>query len=270
MRDVVFRVRGSDGEVTLLDDISLSLSPGQVLAVVGPNGAGKSTLVRLIAGLQQPNRGTVSLDGQALQKLTAAERAKRIAYVGQVDEPDGRLTVSQYIHLGRLPHEGFLGPGSASAEAVEAIRVAGLQSIAHRRLEGLSGGERQKAKIARALCQRPSLLVLDEPTNHLDPSARGDLLGLVAEMGVSVVVALHDLTLIDTLADTVAVLSSGKLVAFGAPAKALSSDQVRRVFRVDLHRFSHPTDERCVPALDIALDHRLAAHAASAEQPPGE
>ncbi|MEM9605015.1 MAG: ABC transporter ATP-binding protein [Pseudomonadota bacterium] len=256
--------------MSVLDGISLSVAPGHVLAVVGPNGAGKSTLIRVIAGVQQPSHGNVCVDGQAVASLSAHERARRIAYVGQVDDPDGRLTVTQYVQLGRLPHEGFFSRRVASPDAVDAIRITGLRALAHRRLDALSGGERQKAKIARALCQRPSLLVLDEPTNHLDPSARGALLGLVAAMGVTVVVALHDLTLIDNLADGVAVLADGKLVALGEPMRALSSDQVQRVFRVDLHRFAHPTAERRIPALDIVLTTPPTAHTAPSRNPPGD
>ncbi|MEM6985678.1 MAG: ABC transporter ATP-binding protein [Pseudomonadota bacterium] len=255
VRSLSYRASSSSDGVVLLDDISFDVPAGKILAVVGPNGAGKTTLIRLIAGLMKPSDGDVRLDERSIHSLGSVERARQVAYVGQSEEPDGRLTVTDYVRMGRLPHEGFFASDNESNQAAQAIDGAGLKAIAHRRLDSLSGGERQRAKIARALCQQPALLVLDEPTNHLDPSARGELLGLVAAMGISVVVALHDLTLIDALASDVAVIAGGRLVAFGPPAEALSTDRVRHVFRVDLLRLAHPTDERHIPALDIALEN---------------
>ena len=248
-----YRVRSTKGPVTLLHDISFRIDQNDILALVGPNGAGKTTLIRLIAGLEYPSSGAIFIDGQAIHSLSFIERARRIAYVGQSEEPDGRLFVEHYVGLGRLPHDGFFAAGIKTDHAARALEALGIKELSARRMDSLSGGERQKAKIARALCQQPSLLVLDEPTNHLDPSARGELLGLVASMEIPVVVALHDLTLIDAFANKVAVISNGRLTAFGAPEAALSTEHVRRVFHVDLHRFDHPIESRKIPALDIAL-----------------
>ncbi|MEM8541064.1 MAG: ABC transporter ATP-binding protein [Pseudomonadota bacterium] len=251
----------SDG-TQLIRNISLDVNAGDIVAIVGPNGAGKTTLIRMIAGLTAPTTGSILLDGIAVDQMSFADRAKQIAYLGQSDNVDGRLTVSQYIGLGLLPH-GRLFAGNLSAElSKDALSAVGLDKFADRRMDQLSGGEMQKAKIARAICQRPKLLVLDEPTNHLDPHARGELLGLIAQMGITIVAALHDLTLIEAFADKTAMIANGRLLTFGNSVDALSTDQVLDVFGVDLHRLSHPHQDRLIPTLDIPISKTLNARAA--------
>lgn len=237
----------------LVSDVNLSVQPGQIVVIAGPNGAGKTTLVRMIAGLMKPSEGQILLAGACLASMSHAVRARQIAYVGQSEEPDGRLTVNQYVALGLLPRSGGLERDAPSRACDDALLAVGLQTLADRRVGSLSGGERQKAKIARAICQKPTLLVLDEPTNHLDARARGELLSLVAAMDITVVAALHDLTLIEAFADRVAVLEGGQLSAFGPPAETLSPKQVRTVFGVDMHRLLHPDEHRRLPTLDIQI-----------------
>ncbi len=231
----------------------MSVRSGEIVVIAGPNGAGKTTLVRMIAGLLKPSAGQIHLAGRPLASLNHVQRARQLAYVGQSEEPDGRLTVAQYAALGRLPHAGPSERDAASDACLDALTTVGLRPLANRRMDSLSGGERQKAKIARAICQRPGLLVLDEPTNHLDALARGELLSLVAAMGISVVAALHDLTLIEAFADRVALMERGTLSAFGPPAETLSGRRVRDVFGVDLHRLPHPAEDRNLPTLDIPI-----------------
>ena len=237
----------------LISDISFSVAPGRCVALVGPNGAGKTTLVRLIAGLATPSVGEVKLGGKLLAQMPHAERAKQIAYVGQTDEPDGRLSVADYVTLGRVPHRRASNSQSDQDATHRAVEAVDLGHLADRRLDQLSGGERQRAKIARAICQSPSLLILDEPTNHLDPQARGEQLELVASMSIAVIAALHDLTLIDAFADDVVVLKNGRLRAVGGPAEALTTSTVRDVFGVELHRLPHPDQPYDLPTLDIPL-----------------
>ncbi|EFL90798.1 ABC transporter ATP-binding protein [Ahrensia sp. R2A130] len=237
----------------LVGEMDMSVQRGEIVAIVGPNGAGKTTLIRMITALAKATSGTILISGLRLDQMSFAERARRIAYVGQSDEPDGRLTVRQYVSLGALPLTPDRRDRVSLAHLDNAIEAVGLSPFAASRMDSLSGGERQKAKIARAMCQQPELLVLDEPTNHLDPQARGELLGLVADMGISVVVALHDLTLIETFADKVAVMQAGQLSAFGTPQDVLSPERVQDVFNVTMHRFQHPGESRFIPALDIQI-----------------
>ena len=236
---------GSD----LVHSASFDLKQGEILVIAGPNGAGKTTLIRMIAGLLTPTDGKVLLRGTCVTSMRSAERARHIAYVGQTDSIDGRLTVEQYVALGLLPlatRHPPLTPG-------DALRHVGLSGLANRTMEQLSGGERQKARIARAMCQNPTLLILDEPTNHLDPQARGAVLGLAKGLGITVVAALHDLTLIDSFADKVTYITDGNLSPVLPPEIALEAERVNAVFGVDLHRFKHPNDDRFLTTLDIRM-----------------
>ncbi|MEM7251488.1 MAG: ABC transporter ATP-binding protein [Pseudomonadota bacterium] len=247
--------RTPDGK-DLLRDVTLHLHSGEILAVVGLNGAGKTTLLRLLAGLLSPTSGTLALNGCPYTALSSTERARQLAYVGQHEDPDGRLSLQDYVALGALPFRSLLSGSDISARVADAVDQVGLADLAEARLETLSGGERQRAKFARAICQAPELLVLDEPTNHLDPAARGELLSAALRLGITVVTALHDLTLIEAFASHVAVLDKGQMAAFGHPADVLTPDTVKNVFGVNLYRLNHPHDQRILPALDIIIGER--------------
>lgn len=241
------------GGAELLCDVTLHLNPGEILAVVGLNGAGKTTLIRLLAGLITPTSGTISLGGRPYDTLSNAERARQIAYVGQHDDADGRLSLQDYVALGTLPHRASLSPAEVSYRVGDALDQVGLSDLAPARLEMLSGGERQRAKFARAICQAPNLILLDEPTNHLDPAARGALLTAALRLGITAVTALHDLTLIEAFASHVAVLSKGRLAAYGHPVEVLQPDTVKTVFGVNLYRLDHPHEKRTLSSLDIVI-----------------
>ena len=241
------------GGAELLTDVTLHLHPGEILAVVGLNGAGKTTLIRLLAGLITPTSGTITLRGRSYAALSSLDRARQIAYVGQHDDADGRLLLRDYVALGALPHRASLSDSDVSARMAEALDLVGLSDLASARLEVLSGGERQRGKFARAICQAPSLLLLDEPTNHLDPAARGVLLTAALELGITVVAAMHDLTLIESFATHVAVLRQGRLAAYGHPADILRPGTVKEIFGVSLYRLDHPHENRILPALDVSI-----------------
>ena len=226
------------------------------MAVIGLNGAGKSTLIRLLASLITPTAGAISLHGRLYTSLTSGERARQVAYVGQHDSADGRLLLRDYVALGTLPYRSTLAAVDIANRVDDALLQVGLERQAAARLDQLSGGERQRAKFARAISQTPSLLLLDEPTNHLDPAAKGALLTVARRLGVTVVAALHDLTLIEAFADHVAVLRRGSLAAFGHPTDILLPDTVREIFGVSLYRLKHPHEERILPSLDIVIGDR--------------
>lgn len=245
-----FHVPGSGD---LLSDLTLHLHRGEILAIVGLNGAGKTTLIRLLAGLIKPTSGSISLHGRGYEALSTGDRARQIAYVGQHDDADGRLLLRDYVALGTLPHRASMSNAEASERATEALAQVGLEKLASARLEMLSGGERQRAKFARAICQTPSLMLLDEPTNHLDPAARGSMLSSALGLGITVVTAMHDLTLIESFATHVAVLRRGRLAAYGHPADILKPDAVKEVFGVSLFRLDHPHEDRILPSLDIPV-----------------
>jgi iron complex transport system ATP-binding protein len=246
--DLGFKTR--DGQ-RLVDRVSITIGTGERLAIVGPNGSGKSTLLRMLAGILKPTTGEVLCFGSSLKKMRPIERARRIAVVGQTDQPDPRVTVWDYAGLGRVPHSGSLSRAEEWGIIRDALDRVGLADKRDRALGTLSGGERQRAQIARALAQEPAILFLDEPTNHLDPRARSDLLDLVGGLGVTVVAVLHDLPLVPVFATSVAVLDQGMVAAFGPPNDALAAPIVRGVFAVDLLRMRHPTEDRDLTILDI-------------------
>ncbi|MBX9459305.1 MAG: ABC transporter ATP-binding protein [Rhizobium sp.] len=235
----------------ILDTVSVDIADGERLAIVGPNGAGKSTLLRLLAGMTAPASGSVSLFGRDMCAMRPVERARLVAVVGQVDQPDHRISVRDYVGLGRIPHHGRRDRPDDRAIVEAAMERTTIQSFARREMGSLSGGERQRAQIARALAQEPRILFLDEPTNHLDPRARAELMRLVAELDLTVVAVLHDLHIVPEFATAVAILDKGRLVASGPADVALARDTVRTVFGIDLLRIPHPVENRHLMVFDI-------------------
>lgn len=237
--DLGRRVRGRD----LLDGVSLRLAPGEVLGLVGPNGSGKSTLLRLLAGLVRPDRGCVRLDGQPMAAMSQRQIARRIALVAQSAETSDRIAVCDAVALGRTPWLDALSPWSDEDDAhvTRALRRVDLAHLAYRDWSTLSGGERQRAHIARALAQDPQILLLDEPTNHLDIRHQLSILDLVSNLGVSVMIALHDLNQA-MRCDRLAVLQDGGLQALGPPAEILDPALLARVFGVRASALIDPQD----------------------------
>jgi len=238
----------SNGTV-LLQDVSFDLKTGAILAIAGPNGAGKSTLLNTLCGILNPTRGEIRIGDRPLTSMTAAERARQIAVVGQQDMPDGRLTLREYVTLGQIPIQADRSAIAHAEALAHTLDIVNLTSLADKKMAVLSGGERQRAHIARAIAQTPSILFLDEPTNHLDPDAKGRMLSLVAALGITVVMVLHDLVLIPEFATHAALLKDTELTRFGAARDVLTPDHVRDTFGVPYLEFQH--DDRIVAALDI-------------------
>lgn len=221
----------------VLDGIDLALHAGQVTALVGPNGAGKSTLMGCLAGLRKPQAGSVSHDGRPLAGMSDRERARRIGFLPQSPEIAWPLDVHTFVRLGRTAHSGLFGESVADAEAVgHALAQTDMTDFAEREVTTLSGGERARALIARALAGEPSWLLADEPLAGIDLGHQLDAAGLlrrVAGRGVGVLVSLHDLAYAVRVADRVVVLAAGRILADGAPTEALSPAVLRQAYEVD-------------------------------------
>ncbi|WP_407705931.1 ABC transporter ATP-binding protein [Streptomyces yaizuensis] len=231
----------TDGRA-LVDGVDLTARPGETVGLVGPNGSGKTTLLRCVYGALRPTAGTVLLDGDDLLALTPRARARRLACVPQDSPAEFELTVRQIVAMGRAPHKRFWEPDTAAdaARVEEALTRLAVDSLADRPFPSLSGGERQRALVARALVQRPSLLILDEPTNHLDIRYQLEILGLIRTLGTTSVLALHDLNLAAHYCDRLLVLRDGRVAAAGTPAEVLTPALLADVYGVDAETEIHP------------------------------
>ncbi len=242
------RYKAANGSA-LVEDISFGVDEGAILAIAGPNGAGKTTLLRLLSGSEAPTDGDVLICGRNLKQLTATERARMIAVVSQQEQPDGRLFLRDYLALGQIPIQADRSSQEHADDIKRILRLTGLTELADIRMAVLSGGERQRAHIARALAQNPSLLFLDEPTNHLDPDAKGRMLSLVADLGITVVMIVHDLVMIPEFATHVALINAAELAGFGPVNEVLTPANVQDIFGVTYLHLAH--QGRLIPVLDI-------------------
>ncbi|MFF4532749.1 ABC transporter ATP-binding protein [Streptomyces sp. NPDC001407] len=226
----------------LVEDIALRAESGHFVGLVGPNGSGKSTLLRCVYRALRPATGTVRLDGDDLHALTSREGARRLAALPQESASEFDFTVAEIVAMGRLPHQGAAARATAEDGAVcaAALERVGAGHLAARAFPTLSGGEKQRVLIARALAQQPKVLVLDEPTNHLDIAQQLEVLSLVRGAGLTVLAALHDLNLAATHCDALYVIAGGRIVASGPPDTVLTAELLADVFGVRAHRVPHP------------------------------
>lgn len=223
----------------VLCGVSLELAPGEVLAVLGPNGAGKSTLLRCLAGALRPE-GRVELDGRNLADIAPARRARLMAYVPQHIAPRLPFTVFEAVLMGRRPYLSWRPRPEDLDAAWRALERLGLAELAGREFSELSGGQRQKAALARALAQDSRLLVMDEPTSSLDLRHQLEVMallrGLAEDEGRGVALAVHDLNLAARHASRVLLLRAGRVFAQGVPQAALTQESIAEVFGVDVRR----------------------------------
>jgi iron complex transport system ATP-binding protein len=236
----------------VLHDISVSLSSGHLVALVGPNGAGKTTLLRALAGLA-PSRGAIQVGGEALSSLSLRQRARRFAYLPQGHLVHWPLPARDIVALGRYPH-GATDPARLTprdAEAVlQAMRATDTVEFSERRVTELSGGERSRVALARVFAVQAPVILADEPTSSLDPRHQIDVmktLRAAADRGALVILVTHDLGLAARFADTVLVLSDGRLVSQGSPMEALSEPVMANVFRVSPYRAEFQRQAVIVP-----------------------
>ena len=218
-----------------VNGVTIDAAVGGLTAIVGPNGSGKSTLVRLLLRRLTPTNGRIAIGGRPLATFDSRTLAQQVAVVPQRESPVFSLPVYEYVALGRFPHEGPWRAGTArDAELVDqAMMDAGVVALADRDILALSGGEWQRARIARALAQGGVALVLDEPTTFLDVGhemAMFELFAGLARSGRAVLVISHQLNLIARFADTMVLLHEGRVVATGAPQSVMQASILERVY----------------------------------------
>jgi len=238
----------------IIEAVSLSLAPGQVLVIQGPNGSGKSTLMKGLARQLRNTAGKVTLAGKEIWQMNVAEFARKVAYVPQNLETPGEMTVHELVALGRNPHQRWWNTELSQSESIvveTAMARCGLETMGQRKISELSEGEKQRATMAMALAQEPQFILMDEPTASLDFRYQLELVAIIKELKnqkIGVAAILHDLNLSARIADQVALVSTNKsdknrpssVVALGTVKEVLQAEQLRSVFAVDLTILNDP------------------------------
>lgn len=239
-------VTWNTGNRLILGPVDTVFAPGRLTGIIGPNGSGKSTLLRLLAGVRKPTTGTVRLGKANLTTMSARVRARKVALLEQHADTDLELTARDVVELGRIPHRARLFTGRADDGDVidRVMERAAVTDLADQYWPTMSGGERQRTQLARALAQEPSLLLLDEPTNHLDLRHQLEFMRTVRSLGITTIAALHDLDIAAAFCDDIVVLAGGLIRAAGPAESVLTSDLVDQVYGVDTIVERHPIADR--------------------------
>lgn len=225
-----------------LRDANLQVAAGEFVGLIGPNGSGKTSLLKCAYRFSQPENGEVLLEHQNVWKQSPRWCAQRIAVVLQ-EFPDAfGLTVDEVVSMGRTPHKKLFDGETADDRRLihQALESVGMLGFEDHAFATLSGGEKQRVILARALAQQPQLLILDEPTNHLDPRYQLELLSLVKRLNIGTLASIHDLNLAAAFCDRLYVLDHGRLVASGTPQAVLTRELLREVFGVEALVDTHP------------------------------
>jgi len=221
----------------VVNGVSLKVCDGEIVGLIGPNGSGKSTLLKAMCGLLQPSSGQVTLDGTEIAKISREQLACKIGVVPQLPSLPESFTVLDTVLMGRYPHLGLMRYESKKDIAIvcDAIRRTGIEHLADRRVGETSGGERQRAVIARALAQEPRFLLLDEPTAHLDIKHQLEMMELVSSLaasGLGIVIALHDFSLASRFCHRLVMLKDGIVFKEGTPKEVMTTENIKQVFGV--------------------------------------
>jgi iron complex transport system ATP-binding protein len=234
----------------ILDDLFLVVEDSEVLGLVGPNGSGKTTLIKCIDRILKP-RGSILLDGRELGGMSQQEIARQIGYVPQSSSTPLATTVFDTVLMGRRPHITGRVSDDDLKKVVEVLELLGLQDLAMRDSAQLSGGQKQKVLIARALAQEPAVLLLDEPTSNLDMKHQLEVMeiirGLVRRKSISAVMAIHDLNLAARFSDKLVMLRHGRVYAAGTPNSLLSRENIREVYGVEAEIMSNSDRPYIIP-----------------------
>jgi iron complex transport system ATP-binding protein len=226
----------------LVSQADLRIPSGEFVGLIGPNGSGKTSLLRCAYRYNRPVQGHILLDDQDLDGASDKWTAQRIAVVLQEFPQAFGLTVQDVVRMGRTPHKGMFESHTANDEALvcRALQDVGMQHLRERTFDLLSGGEKQRVLVARALAQQPTVLILDEPTNHLDPRFQIELLTLLRGLKLTTFASFHDLNLAAGFCDRLYAIRGGRIIADGTPHEVLTPALVRELYGVEVIVDQHP------------------------------
>ncbi|MEK4104498.1 ABC transporter ATP-binding protein [Paenibacillus sp. FSL R10-2791] len=234
----------------IINNFSFSVKKGEIVSIIGPNGSGKSTLLKAVSRLIPYHTGAVTLDGTDLKSMTAKQVARKMCMLSQKNQAPNDMTVIDLVSYGRYPHKKWFEKlNHKDMDIVDwALEKTHLKDYKDRAVSSLSGGESQRAWIAMALAQRPLVMLLDEPTTYLDISHQHEVLELVRElnqdMGMTVVMVLHDLNQASTYSDSIVVVQAGEKAMYGTPNEVMTTDMIRDIYRMDAEVQYVPTETK--------------------------
>lgn len=237
MKIKIKNVEFSYGSTQILNNITMELLHQEALAIIGPNGTGKSTLIKCLDGLLNPQRGSVCLDDKDIKNMKRVEIAKYVGYVPQSSTSTFGIKVLDMVLLGRSPHISWRSSENDKSKALKALQLLGIENLAMKNFNEMSGGQQQKVTIARAIAQEADILLLDEPTSSLDIKHQLEVMELmkrlVKEKGISAIISVHDLNLASRYCDKVIMMNKGKIIAAGKPVSVLTAKNIADVYGVE-------------------------------------
>ncbi len=228
-------LRVNIGNVEIVKGISLEGQSHRFTGLLGPNGSGKSTLLKAIYQVLKPSGGVVLINGKDIAKIPEKERARDMAVVSQFNQVSFEFTVEDIVMMGRTPHKKRLARETIEDYQIvsSALKKVGMDTYSKRRFSTLSGGEKQRIVLARALAQEPKILILDEPTNHLDIKYQLQVLSIVKQLDICVVAALHDLSLASMFCDEIYMLKGGSIMGKGKPEEVITAKMIQEIYDVN-------------------------------------
>jgi len=237
VKNLTYKVRHK----TLIQNISLDVNDGEFIGVIGPNGSGKSTLLKNIYKMLTPDSGEILLDGESMLSMSNRQMAQKIAVVSQENNANFDFTVAEVVQMGRYPRKKLMeGANEQDRGIVEAsLKMVAMETFQDRSFLSLSGGEKQRVLIARALAQQTEMIILDEPTNHLDIGSQMKTLQLLKDSKKTVLTALHDLSFAAKFCDRVYALCEGQVYSFGKPMEVIKKEMIKKLYGVDAELFEH-------------------------------
>ena len=219
------------GAQEIIKNISLDIAQGEFVGVIGPNGSGKSTLLKNIYRVYKPSTGEIQLDGMDIKKTSYKQMAEKMSVLSQENDVTFEFSVYEMVELGRNAiHAKHRAGQDDEAIILSCLQKVGMERFAYRSFQSLSGGEKQRVLIGRALAQQSELFILDEPTNHLDIGCQFKIMNLIKDQGLTVFSAIHDLNIATHFCDRIIIMNKGEIVDMGTPSEVITPEMIKNVF----------------------------------------